>query len=304
MKISCAMIAWNEESTIDLALKSIAGFVDEVVITDTGSFDGTISKANECIEDLNISGEVISVSVTNMAQARHAAWRLCRNDTILLIDSNLVLPELLKREIGSFVNRHTRRKWGMGKVGLQRIGRVNTLNLIGDYEHCFGNPRCVTGYHSILFDRDNVSWGGRFSRVPLDRPHDRMFTERLVGMSVNLSRVRPAWRCWYRGEPFDTVQYRDVEGGFKHSMNRSYNWMASGKYYSMVDYIEDTENLSLEDVKRIAPGWYLQNLSRHAKPLPVEFRQGLPEVIKEELKDPRYILIYEDDEIIDRRPEL
>jgi len=118
------MIAWNEKSTIDLALKSIAGFVDEVVIADTGSFDGTISKANECIEDLNMGGEVISVSVTNMAQARHAAWRLCRNNVILLMDSNLVLPEVLKREIMSFVGEHTKKKWGIGKVCLRRIGRI------------------------------------------------------------------------------------------------------------------------------------------------------------------------------------
>jgi len=35
------MIAWNEAETIDLAIKSVAGFVDEVVIADNGSFDGT-----------------------------------------------------------------------------------------------------------------------------------------------------------------------------------------------------------------------------------------------------------------------
>jgi len=122
-------------------------------------------------------------------------------------------------------------------------------------------------------------------------------------MSVNLSRVRPAWRCWYRGEPFGEL-YKSSTGGFRNEQNRSYNWMRLGKYYSMVSFVEDQYGLGLEDVKRIAPEWYIEQLNRYAKPLTQEFLAGLPGVIKEELKNPRYNLIYEDGKIIGRYPDL
>jgi len=91
------MISWNEAKTIDLSLKSIEGFVDEVIIADNGSFDGTQEIARNQLEKLNIKGKVIDVKTTTLGQGRLASWKECRGDWILLIDSTLYYQMPLKR---------------------------------------------------------------------------------------------------------------------------------------------------------------------------------------------------------------
>jgi len=80
-------------------------------------------------------------------------------------------------------------------------------------------------------------------------------------------------------------------------------WARSKRYYDLIEYVDAEMGLSLDDVKRIAPEWYLNLCRVEARPLTIKMRNDLPQVIKEELKAPRYKLIYEGDEIIGRWPE-
>lgn len=290
-KISCCMISWNEHRTIDLALKSIAGFADEIMIADNGSFDGTVEVARKLLRSLRVPGRVMRVKSKTLGQGRKAAWDKCSEDWILLLDSNQVLSNALKRELKTCLrNRNI-------------VGCVKSLNLMGDYAHYFSGLR-FHAHHAMFFHRDMVRW-----RTDRDRPDIKHQSgARVVTMNqwaVNLSRVRPAWRCWYRGEPFDKRFYKpNTSEAFRTKTNLQDGWVTSAKYGNLVDFIKAKSGLSLADVKKRAPEWYLKQLREYALPLEPDFKRFLPEVIKQELVKPRYRLIYGGGEIIGRYPEL
>ncbi len=285
------MIAWNEEKTIDLALKSIAGFADEVIIIDTGSFDNTIAVAREWMEKLGLGGKVEKARVTYLADARLASFRLCRNEWVLLLDSNLVLSDALKEEILAHMNDHPTESLG-----------ITSLNLMGDYEHSFSDL-AFHAPHRVLGKR-SANWFLATDRLMLNMP--QIDAE---NWAVNLSRVRPAWRSWYRGEPFGPKHYfpmgtRRGAKGHMHKGNRQWQWQKTKKYHSIREHVKATMGLTLKDVQRIAPAWYLKELQRAARPITELMRQGLPEVIVEELKSPRYKLIKNKNRIVGRWPQL
>lgn len=281
MKISVALIAWNEAQTIDLCLKSIKGIADEVIIVDTGSFDGTAHKAQQWLDRLDLPGEVANITIRGLDQARQAAVAKCTCPWRLLMDSNQVLSEALKSELIYIV-----------EAG--RSGMVRSLNLMGDYEHYFTSLQFHSP-HNMLFHRDMIKWIDGFD---WPRPVKRRVV--LNNWAVNLSRVRPAWRIWLRGEAF----YPETKREWATPGNRQRRWLIGHQYTSLLEYVEAEEGLTLDDVKRIAPDWFLDLLRRYSAPLKESHRQGLPEVIREEQNNPRYKLVYEGGEIVGRHPEL
>lgn len=288
MRISSSMICWNEAQTIDLALKSLVGFADEVVIVDTGSFDGTQKIAQEVMETLGLSGQIKQTRVTRLVDARLESFSLCDGDWVLMQDSNLVLSNALKREL-------------MIHAGTSSnvVGSVRSLNLMGDYSHCFKNLP-FTSDHRIFVRKESAKWHTTF-----DRPKFVGKRRKFKYYSVNLSRVRPAWRSWYRGEPFDSRYFKRRSRTWSvKKTNTQRQWMKSNKYYSLVEYIEAEKGLTLKDVKRLASSWHLKQLQIEAKPLKPRFRRCLPEAIKQELKNPRYRLKKRRGRIIGRWPEL
>lgn len=292
LRISSSMICWNEAQTIDLALKSIANFIDEVIILDTGSTDGTQKIAQECIDTLDLSGYVRQIRVNQLGQARLKGYELCDGDWVLMQDANLILSNALKAEIRNHVNSYKQRRDA-------NVGRIHSLNLMGDYEHYFANQPFMAP-HRVFVRADEAKW-----RLATDRPKfgGRMIT--FNNWAVNLSRVRPAWRYWYRGEQFDRRYHTKGRGDdFINRANIQRRWQDSGKYYSIPEYVEKEMEITLDDVERIAPNWFLTQLQLEAAPLTPEMRMGLPEVINKELKSPRYRLVYEGGKIIGRWPDL
>ena len=252
MKTSVALIAWNELQSIDLCLKALKGYADEVVIADTGSFDGTIGKAQQWLDCLDLPGEVFSVTVQTLGQARRAAIEKCTHPWLLLIDANLILSEGLKQELKQATENG-------------RSGMVRSLCLMGDYEHYF-TPLQFHSPHNVLFHRNKIQWLPDKDDWPLP-VSGRIL---LNNWAVSLSRVRPAWRIWLRGEPFKPETGRE----WRTPENRQLQWQYSGGHHtSLLEYVEAEEGLTLEDMKRVAPGWFLDLLQRYAAPLKESHRQ-------------------------------
>lgn len=284
--ISCGLMAWNESKTVDLTLKSIAGFADEVILVDTGSFDGTPKIAREWMDKLDISGQVKNMHSKSLFEMRSASIDLCTKDWVLMQDATLPLSNPLKKEVKEFTEKYD-----------GCTGAVKSLNLMGDYEHYFAN-RPFMAAHPIFSRRDSP----RTETLFRPRFDTRVIT--LKNWAVNLSRVRPAWRSYYRGEPFDRRYYKMGDKTQAKEVNYGVMYGVSKKYYSMVEYMEAERGVTFEDVKRLAPDWYLRQLKTEATQLTPSYQNGLPEVIKEEQKNPRYKLIYEGDEVVGRHPEL
>lgn len=83
IKLSACLIVKNEESHLDRCLKSLKTLVDEIVVVDTGSTDGTISIAERY-------GAVIGHFdwIDDFSAARNESLRLATGDWILWIDAD------------------------------------------------------------------------------------------------------------------------------------------------------------------------------------------------------------------------
>lgn len=96
--LSAAMIVRDEEANLPACLESIADVVDEMVIVDTGSTDGTISVARSF-------GARVHVHPwrENFAEARNVSLELARGAWILYIDADERLrpisPELVRARL-------------------------------------------------------------------------------------------------------------------------------------------------------------------------------------------------------------
>jgi tetratricopeptide (TPR) repeat protein len=113
--LSLSMVVRNEAERIEACLASVAGFVDELVLLDTGSTDATVAIAERCgaaVHQLEWPGD--------FAPARNHALSLVRGDWVLVLDADerltpevreplralmaepdLLLINLLRRELGA-----------------------------------------------------------------------------------------------------------------------------------------------------------------------------------------------------------
>jgi glycosyltransferase involved in cell wall biosynthesis len=82
-RLSLSMIVRDEAEQIEAALASVAGFVDEMVVLDTGSSDDTVGIAERC-------GAVVASMPWpgDFAPARNRALELVRGDWVLVLDAD------------------------------------------------------------------------------------------------------------------------------------------------------------------------------------------------------------------------
>jgi tetratricopeptide (TPR) repeat protein len=82
-RLSLSMIVRDEAERIEAALASVAGFVDEMVVLDTGSRDDTVAIAQRCgalVASMPWPGD--------FAPARNRALELVRGDWVLVLDAD------------------------------------------------------------------------------------------------------------------------------------------------------------------------------------------------------------------------
>ncbi len=87
--ISAILITFNEERDLPLALSSLAGVADEIVIVDSGSTDGTAEIGRRC------GARVLSRPFTNFAEQKNFAASAASHDWVFSLDADeVVSPEL------------------------------------------------------------------------------------------------------------------------------------------------------------------------------------------------------------------
>ncbi|MGC8501501.1 glycosyltransferase family 2 protein [Desulfurella sp.] len=92
MSIGCAIITYNEEDSIERALKSV-DFCDEIVIVDSYSTDNTVSIAKKYTDKVYFNKFV------NYGEQKNFAIEKLSTDWILSIDADEVVDPSLKAEI-------------------------------------------------------------------------------------------------------------------------------------------------------------------------------------------------------------
>lgn len=131
-KLSLAMIAKNEARCLARCLQSVQKVVDEIIVTDTGSTDGTVKIAEQY-------GAKIShfTWINDFAAARNHALAQATGDWILVLDADEHASPALASEIRAFIQ------------GPRQIGR---LKIVSDFKQQ-GQTLKSSTFVSRLFPR-------------------------------------------------------------------------------------------------------------------------------------------------------
>lgn len=92
-KLSCFLIIKDEADRIEGCLKELSGWVDQLVILDSGSTDGTVELAKQ------YSDEVHSTDWPGYGPQRNRALARCKYDWVLNLDADEVFSQQLRDEI-------------------------------------------------------------------------------------------------------------------------------------------------------------------------------------------------------------
>ncbi len=96
--ISCFVIACNEEDRIERCLASLSGWVDELIVLDSGSTDNTVAIAQQYVT-------VHQTDWPGYGPQRNRALALCQHDWVLNIDADEVMSDALKHEIDEVLSQ-------------------------------------------------------------------------------------------------------------------------------------------------------------------------------------------------------
>lgn len=98
MKLSGIVITKNSEEKLETALKSLKGFVDEIVVADGGSTDRTLAIAKK------YGARIIKQTGKGYADWRNDGVRAARGEWIFYLDFDEETPANLQQEIKKTIN--------------------------------------------------------------------------------------------------------------------------------------------------------------------------------------------------------
>ncbi len=96
-KISVYIIAYNEESKIEAAIKSVS-WADEVILVDSGSTDRTAEIAE------HLEARVVQVPFVGFGSLRNSAIEACSHEWIFSLDADERCTNKVRDEIMSIIN--------------------------------------------------------------------------------------------------------------------------------------------------------------------------------------------------------
>lgn len=276
-EISVTIISWFEEDCIDLAIQSIRNFADEVILVDNNSQDDTVNIARDLLKQFHIPHSIYVLQGALMFESRYKAIQEASCDWVMMQDGDLVMCEKGKESL------QTLRTLVEDNKNENYMYRVPDINLCGDYRHLM-KKQPVNPPHKFLFNANFAVGMGERDRPKF--PNHRF--KKLEGVfGADLSRVRTHWRSLIRF--------------------RQHEWIKDGRYPSLIEYLENEVGTPLDTFKEHAPHNYLRYLKNQCLPIEDYFEEGvniLPELLQEELKEPRFEIIYKDDEIVGRKPDV
>lgn len=98
LPLSIVTLTKNNERTLADTLKSVSGWADEIVIVDSGSTDGTLKIAE------NFNCKIFQREFTGFGEQKSFGVSSARNDWVMIVDSDEIVGEDLKKEISAKLN--------------------------------------------------------------------------------------------------------------------------------------------------------------------------------------------------------
>ena len=100
-RISCFVITYNEADRIERCLKPLATWVDQLVVLDSGSTDGTADLARQFTPDVHVT------DWPGFGKQRNRALALCEHEWVLNVDADEEVTDALKDEIDTLLSSDT-----------------------------------------------------------------------------------------------------------------------------------------------------------------------------------------------------
>lgn len=147
-KISACIISYNEEERLEACLESLAGVVDEIVLVDSLSTDGTLEIARRFTDRIH------SQAFLGYVEQKALAYRLASHDWVLNVDCD----ERLSPELCASIQAEKER---FGRFAAYRVTR-RTYYVDRFLDYCW-----YPEYRVRLFDRRSCESGG-------NEPHDKV----------------------------------------------------------------------------------------------------------------------------------
>lgn len=150
--ITAHCLVRNEENFIQYAIKSVVGFVDKVIIFDTGSTDKTVQIIQELLN--KYPGKIIFEEKGACDKARHTQLRRemlerTTTDWFMILDGDEVWTERALREASQIIAE-----------GSAEVIETYFYECVGDIFH----THYKSGYKTIRFAKcKNVTWGGNYN---------------------------------------------------------------------------------------------------------------------------------------------
>jgi len=170
LPLSAFIIAKNEADRIPAAIKSVASWVDEVIVIDSGSSDETVEIAK------SLGAKVIFNEWPGYGRQKRFGEGQCRNDWLLNLDADEEITPELAKEI--------RTRFEDGSIGQADGWRIMIRDM---FAHESAPAPWAYGYHQIrLYDRRK----GRFSESTVHdtvRPQEGAILADLHGIMAHRS---------------------------------------------------------------------------------------------------------------------
>lgn len=155
LPVSCFIIAKNEADRLPPTLRAIRGLLDEIIVVDSGSTDGTQQIA------ASLGARVVFNEWPGFGQQKRFGETQCRNDWILNLDADEVVPPDLRERIAALfaAGEPPAAAYGM-RVSVVYPGRIRPRPFARD-QFCYRlyDRRRVRFANSTLYD--SVALGGQ-----------------------------------------------------------------------------------------------------------------------------------------------
>jgi tetratricopeptide (TPR) repeat protein len=155
------MIVRDEEATLPRCLESLAGAVDEIVVVDTGSTDGTLEAARR------YTAQVYPFEwIQDFAAARQFAFDQARGDWVFWLDADDILrgAENIRR---------------LAKEAPAGVGAVHWPYVVA--WDAWGNPTCRFWRERLVRNDDSYRWSGRVHEVlTTNRPWKAVYNDQVI----------------------------------------------------------------------------------------------------------------------------
>lgn len=148
IKLSVAVITYNEEKNISRCLDSVSKIADEILVIDSGSQDNTVELA------VKRGAKVLENPFEGHIEQKNFALKHCKNDFVLSIDADEALSDLLSDSIERIKQNPEKDAYEFNRLTNYKGAWIRHSGWYPDKK-------------TRLFDRKKAKWGG-------SNPHDKI----------------------------------------------------------------------------------------------------------------------------------